>query len=187
MVGSGPGSRSQWAVSCDQTHREAPQGCGWSLRMPALVLKNWVGLEGARGRGHPAIQVPRKAGVCSEPPCISPCHQRGRSKESRASNPDLPEVGVAKRGSAALVGRGTARGRGLRKEAWAAAAAPLPRAALSARREAAAFGGFAGLCSWDFGGASGTRALVSGARSGGAAPELAGAGGPPVLACEAPG
>lgn len=78
-------------------------------------------------------------------------------------------------------------GRGLREEAWAAAAAPLPRAALSARREAAAVGGFAGLCSWDFGSASGTRALVSGARSGGATRERAGAGGPPDPGCEAPG
>lgn len=137
-----------------------------------------MGLEGARGRGHSAIQVPWKAGVCWKPPCVSPRHQRGRSEERRASNPGFPEVGVAKRGSAALVGRGAARGRGLREEAWAAAAAPLPRAALSARREAAVVGGFAGLCSWDFGGgASGTRALVSSARSGGAARERAGAGG----------
>lgn len=43
--------------------------------------------------------------------------------------------------------------------------APLPRTALSARREAAAVGGFALLCSRDFGGgASGTSARVSGAR-----------------------
>lgn len=96
-------------------------------------------------------------------------------------------MGVAERVSAALVGCGTALGRGLLElEAWAAAAAPLPRAALSARREAAAVGGFAGLCSWDFGGASGTRALVGSARSGGAARERAGAGGPPGPACEAP-
>lgn len=72
-------------------------------------------------------------------------------------------MGVARRGPAALIGCSAALGRGLREEAWAAAAAPLPRAALSARREAAAVGGFAGLCSWDFGGgggASGTRALT---------------------------
>lgn len=147
--------------SNDHPHREALQGRGWSLRTPALVLKTWVGLEGARGRGHPAIQVPRKAGVGSESPCTSPRHHRGRSKESRASNRDLPEVGVVKRGSAALVGRGPGAGAGpARAKAWAAAAAPLPRAALSARREAAAVGGFAGLCSRDFGGASGTRALT---------------------------
>lgn len=125
--------------------------------------------------------------MCSEPPCVALHHQRGRSKDRRASNPDLPEVGAARRGSAVLIGRGAALRRGLREEAWAAAAAPLPRAALSARREAAAVGGFAGLCSWDFGGASGTRALVSGARSGGAARERAGAGGPSGPACEAPG
>lgn len=43
---------------------------------------------------------------------------------------------------------------------------PLPRAALSARREATAVGGFVGICSGDFGGggASGTSALVSSAR-----------------------
>lgn len=119
--------------------------------------------------------------MCSELPCAALYYQRGRSWERRAANRDLPEVGVMRRCPAALIGRGAALGRGLREEAWAAAAAPLPRAALSAWREAAAVGGFAGLCSWDFGGggaSSGTRALVSGARSGEAARERAGAGGP---------
>ncbi|CAO2629130.1 CORO1C [Lemmus lemmus] len=147
------GSRTRWELAL---HRAG----GRSLSTCTQVLKNWVGLEGAHGRGCPAIQIPRKAGVCSKPPCVALHHQRGRSKDRRAPNPDLPEVGVTRRGSAVLIGRGAALGRGLREEAWAAAAAPLPRAALSARREAAAVGGFAGLCSWDFGGASGTRALV---------------------------
>lgn len=81
----------------------------------------------------------------------------------------LPEVGVACRSAAALVGRGTARGGACvrRRGRWRLSA-PLPRAALSARREAVAVGGFAGLCGGDFGsGASGTSALVSCARPAG--------------------
>lgn len=83
----------------------------------------------------------------------------------------LPEVGVAldslrtlwlgaaRRGGGACVRR--------RWRRWLPA--PLPREALSARREAAAVGGYAGLCSGDFGGggASGTSALVSSARRAG--------------------
>lgn len=66
-------------------------------------------------------------------------------------------MGVARRGGGACVRR---RGRGRLP-------APLPREALSARREATAVGSIAGLCSGDFGGgggASGTSALVSSAR-----------------------
>lgn len=151
------------------------QRTGWGSKEPVGVATRPFKCPGKR--------------ACAGSLPASLCATRGGAlKKRRASNPGLPEVGVAKRGSAALVGRGAARGRGLREEAWAAAAAPLPRAALSARREAAAVGGFAGLCSWDFGGgASGTRALVSSARSGGAARERAGAGGPPGPACEARG
>lgn len=69
--------------------------------------------------------------------------------------------------------------------------APLPRAALSARREAAAVRGFAGLCSGDFGGgggggASGISALVSSARlAGPLGSELAGR--PVLSACAGAG
>lgn len=69
-----------------------------------------------------------------------------------------PWLGAVRRGGGACVQR---RGRGR-------LSAPLPRAALSARREAVAVGGFSGLCSGDFGsGASGTSALVSCARPAG--------------------
>lgn len=66
--------------------------------------------------------------------------------------------------------------------------APLPRAALSARRETAAVRGFAGLCSGDFGGggASGISALVSSARlAGPLGSELAGR--PVLSACAGAG
>lgn len=69
-------------------------------------------------------------------------------------------MGASRRGGGACVRR---RGRGRLP-------IPLPRAALSARREATAVGSFAGLCSGDFGGgggASGTSALVSRARPAG--------------------
>lgn len=69
-------------------------------------------------------------------------------------------LGASRRGGGACVRQ---RGRGRLP-------VPLPRAALSARREATAVGSFAGLCSGDFGGgggASGTSALVSSARPAG--------------------
>lgn len=71
-------------------------------------------------------------------------------------------LGASRRGGGACARR---RGRGRLP-------IPLPRAALSARREATAVGSFAGLCSGDFGGgggggASGTSALVSSARRAG--------------------
>lgn len=112
-----------------------------------------MGLQGFVGVANRPFKGPGERACARSLPVLPRAAWRGRAKERWASNRDLPEVGVARRGSAALVGRGAARGRGLRGVAWAAAAAPLPRAALSARREAAAVGGFAGLCSWDFGGA----------------------------------
>lgn len=84
----------------------------------------------------------------------------------------LPEVGVAL-GSLRTLRLGAARrGGGACVRRWCRRwlPAPLPREALSARREAAAVGGYAGLCSGDFGGgggASGTSALVSSARRAG--------------------
>lgn len=79
----------------------------------------------------------------------------------------LPEVGVARRSPRALWLGAARRGGGacVRRRRPRRLPAPLPRAALSARREAAAVRGFAGFCSGDFGGgASGTSALVSSAR-----------------------
>lgn len=90
-----------------------------------------------------------------------------------------PWLDAVRRGGGACVQR---RGRGR-------LSAPLPRAALSARREAVAVGGYAGLCSGDFGGgASGTSALVSCARSAGQlGSELGGRTDPVLSACAGAG
>lgn len=100
----------------------------------------------------------------------------------------LPEMGVAP--AARRPWLGAARGRGLRAvRGRRRQPAPLPRAALSARQEAAAVGSFAGLCSGDFGGgegggggASGTSVLVSSARPAGRSGANP-AGGPVLAAC----